>query len=104
MAFFEAIKEGNIDKLRSLLLENPNLLEEKDSRGFPPLIMATYANQKEATNFLIAQGANLDNTDSAGNTALMGLCFKGHLDLAKLLIDSKADLNIQNKTGATALI
>ena len=34
----------------------------------------------------------------------MGVCFKGYSAIAKLLINSGADVNISNFNGATALI
>jgi len=34
----------------------------------------------------------------------MGVCFKGFQNIAKLLIDKGADVNVANYNGATALI
>jgi len=34
----------------------------------------------------------------------MGVCFKGHYDIAKLLIDAGADVNAKNYNESTALI
>ena len=39
-----------------------------------------------------------------GNSALIGVSFKGNLEIVKLLVDNKARLDIQNNTGSTALI
>ncbi|MEQ9164954.1 MAG: ankyrin repeat domain-containing protein, partial [Fulvivirga sp.] len=33
----------------------------------------------------------------------MGVCFKGHDEIAKYLIDNGADVNLQSANGATAL-
>jgi len=65
--------------------------------------MATYSAQYEVTQYLLAAGADVNAQDTAGNTALMGVCFKGHTALAELLIAHGADVNIKNKTGGTAL-
>lgn len=48
--------------------------------------------------------ANLDDTGGEnGRTPLMVACHKGHLAIAQLLLERKADPNIVNKEGVTAL-
>lgn len=34
----------------------------------------------------------------------MGVCFKGYYDLAKLLVENGANVNVKNSMGGTALI
>ena len=48
-------------------------------------------------------GADIDQKDSDGNTALIFAILNTHYDVAKLLIDRGADLNIVNKDGRGAL-
>ena len=50
------------------------------------------------------QPQDINTQDASGNTALMGVCFKGYSAIAKLLIKSGADVNMSNFNGATALI
>ncbi|UWX56646.1 ankyrin repeat domain-containing protein [Maribacter litopenaei] len=66
--------------------------------------MATYYNQLEITQFLLESGADINARDAAGNTALMGVCFKGFFEVAKILIENGAKIDVQNTMGATALI
>ena len=42
--------------------------------------------------------------DASGNTALMGVCFKGYTNLAQKLIEKGANVNERNPMGATCLI
>jgi ankyrin repeat protein len=51
---------------------------------------------------LIASGAEINAKDKDNNTALMWAIEKGHLDIARFLIDKGADLNVQGTS--TALI
>ena len=47
---------------------------------------------------------DIDTQDASGNTALMGVCFKGYDAIAKALIYHGANVNVKNYNGATALI
>jgi len=102
--FFNYIRGGNLKEVREAVEDNPLILEEANNKGFAPLIMATYMQQLDITNELLDQGANVNRQDMVGNTALMGVCFKGHTGLAQTLLDHGAEINLKNSNGATALI
>lgn len=57
-----------------------------------------------ATLNIISNGANIDALDSNGKTPLMYAAELGLFDQTKLLIESKAKLNIQDNLGKTAII
>jgi hypothetical protein len=46
----------------------------------------------------------VDEKDASGNTALMGVCFKGFEEVAKILITAGANVNVRNAMGASCLI
>ena len=100
----ELIKTADIDQLKKLIEKNPGAVDEKDGRGFPAIVLATYGQQVEVTQILIDAGVDIDQKDSAGNTALMGVTYKGNEEIAKLLIEAGADVNAANFTNATPLI
>ncbi len=102
--FYEAIRSGNHKQLEAFLNVNPELANSRDSRGFTPLIFATYFDNEIATKILIDHNAEIDTQDGTGNTALIGVSFKGNEKLAKLLIDNGANINAINSMGTTALI
>ncbi len=99
---FLAIRNGDQETLRALLTEAPQLVAARNERGTPPLTLATYLDNLEATKILLSAGAEIDAADVSG-TALMGVCFKGYLELARLLLASGADVNAKNGNGTTAL-
>ena len=104
MNISEIIRSGQVEALAEVLQSNPGAVNNPDERGFTPLVLATYLNQKEIANTLLDMGADIDVQDAImGNTALMGVCFKGSFELAKLLIDKGADKNLKNANGQTAL-
>ncbi|MGN6618825.1 MAG: ankyrin repeat domain-containing protein [Ilyomonas sp.] len=102
--FFEACRRGDKETVERLYEANPEIIHIKDTRGFTPLIIAVYNNEVEVADFLLNKGARAETRDeNAGNTALMGVCFKGYKELAEKLIEAGADINQRNNQGATAL-
>ena len=85
---FNAIRSQDKANIAIVLKEYPELIQAKDQRGSTPLLLATYYGFK----------------DASGNTALMGVCFKGYPEIAELLIKRGANIDLQNSNNATALI
>ena len=104
MDFFDLIRQGKVEAVVAAISDSPNLISDKDKKGFPPLILASYSDQFEITKLLLEKGADVNALDVAGNTALMGVSFKGYTKIAELLIQKGAEIDIQNLNGATALI
>lgn len=102
-AWFEAARTGDQIVMEKLLSESPNLLNQSDKKGYTALILASYHDHREATLKLLKKGADPCLTDLKGNTALMGVLFKGHKQLMHDLAD-KCDINHRNKEGQTALM
>jgi uncharacterized protein len=104
MNFFDAIRVGNLEEVKAQIAANPTIAQTMDARGFTPLVMATYSAQLPIVKALLMAGADIDEQAASGNTALMGVCFKGSEETVQLLLDHGAAVNIQNQLGATALI
>ncbi|MCW3075280.1 MAG: hypothetical protein JWP69_2349 [Flaviaesturariibacter sp.] len=92
--------EGDVVKMCELF---PELINEQDSKGFSPLIIAVYNNQLPVVSVLLQNGAEVNAQDRSGNTALMGACFKGYKEAAELLVNNGADVNLLNGQNAPAL-
>jgi len=104
MNITDYIRTSNQEALKEAISSNPEIVNQPDERGFTPLVLATYLNQKDVTELLLANGADINAQDAMmGNTALMGVCFKGSHELAKLLVEKGADTTLKNKQGETAL-
>ena len=58
----------------------------------------------EMTYALLNRGIFVDSRDASGNTPLMVACQNGHQGLCQMLVEkAKADLNLKNSKGNTAL-
>lgn len=101
---FEAAKLGRTD-LIPLLVENGADVDAYEARGFTPLILAAYNGQAEAVEALIKAGADPCKPDlNQGNTAQMGVAFKGDDRIAARLLKEKCNVDARNKAGQTALM
>jgi len=127
--FIEAVKRGDVSKVRDLVRANPALLRSRTKRGLSPVLVALYSGQKVAAANLIALGADLDVHDAAASGRLdrvrelverdpslanavsvegfppMGLAaYLGHEEVVEYLISKGADVNFTApSTGFTAL-
>ncbi|WP_207497129.1 ankyrin repeat domain-containing protein [Aridibaculum aurantiacum] len=100
---FDACRRGDVELVEKIYERNPDIIHVEDFKGFTPLIIAVYNNQPAVVDFLLSKGARAEMQDQAGNTALMGVCFRGYIDIAKKLLDVGAEVNQRNYQGATAL-
>jgi len=101
---FDAARLGRTDVIPALLQAGADL-EAADAKGHTPLILASYHGHRAATALLLDYGAGVDRPDATrGNTALMGVAFKGYVDTARLLLDAGADPNVTNRAGQTPLM
>src|SRR5207247_11161104 len=117
--FIEAVKRGDVSKVRDLVRANPALLRSRTKRGLSPVLVALYSGQKVAAANLIALGADLDVHDAAASGRLdrvrelverdpslvnavspegfppMGLAaYLGHEEVVEYLISKGADVNV----------
>jgi ankyrin repeat protein len=101
---FAAARMGRDDVLPALIQAGVDI-EGMGPKGYTALILASYNGQESTTAMLLSYGARVDAGDSErGNTALMGIAFKGYSAIAKILIDGGTDVNARNFAGQTALM
>jgi len=101
---FEAARLGRTDMIEPLLKAGVDL-DGYDTRGFTPLILAAYSGHFDTVETLIDAGANPCKPDAnQGNTAQMGVAFKGEDVIAERLLKAGCDVNARNNAGQTALM
>eukprot|EP00919_Chromeraceae_sp_WS-2016_P057608 GHVR01136572.1.p1 GENE.GHVR01136572.1~~GHVR01136572.1.p1 ORF type:complete len:140 (-),score=16.10 GHVR01136572.1:176-595(-) len=63
-----------------------------------------YPGNNDCMKLLIEKGADVNEIDTYGRTALFWACEHGELDLVKLLIENGADINHKDKKRETPLM
>ncbi|WP_167884446.1 ankyrin repeat domain-containing protein [Leptospira ilyithenensis] len=99
---FDAARKGDLIGFLSLQVTQEEL-EAKNDKGYTALMLSAYNGREDLTNILLGYGANPNSVDHSGNSILMGVSFKGNLQLAKILIQSGADLHYASPKGQTAV-
>lgn len=78
-------------------------LGTKTPEGYTALILSAYDDHPETVKTLLSSGANACAVDRNRNTALMGALFKGGRDIARIMLDTRCDVDQTNNAGKTAL-
>lgn len=101
---FDAARLGRADLVAVLVAAgaDPNA---RDDRGFTPLMLTAYNDQMDTVEALLALHADpcLPDRDQ-GNTAQMGVAFRGYDAMAARLLKAPCNANAANKVGQTALM
>lgn len=99
-ALVGAIRRNDPHALRTALLRGADA-NSVDENGEPVVVLAARTQSWEALRALAElRGTRLDATDRSGADALMYVSLHGQLELARFLVERKAEVN---RTGWTAL-
>ena len=87
-----------------MILEKGNDVNYRDADGYAPLHHSCrYTFDIQNVKALLDRGADKNATTALGHSPLMIAAFNRRTDIARLLLDSQVDLNIQGKDGGSAL-
>lgn len=96
--FFNAVSEGDIERLKTALLPslniNVNALEADRLQGRAALHMAAQTGNVSAIQFLLTHGAEVDLRNSEGETPLHEAAFSAQPKAIRALLDAGADINL----------
>ena len=84
----DAARAGNLEKIKALLKENPDLVFSKDNQSLTPLHKAAFHGHKDVADFLLASGAEVNATNAAGWTPLHLAAGEGYKEVVELLLAS----------------
>lgn len=97
------VRKCDTVSLNKVFKNNPLLINEVNSKGHTPLILAAYKGNIGVVKFLIGKGADL-NLQANEGTALHGASYKGCKEIVFLLLQSGAQVNLQDRNGTTPLM
>ncbi len=100
----EAIRNNEIETVRSLLDNNTSLINAKDENENLPIHIAAEAGNKEIAELLISKGADIEAVGKYKFTALHAALVAKQSDFAGFLIKKGADVNALDAFGRTPLI
>ena len=95
MSLGKTIIYGDKQAVLALLLRGADV-NEIDEYGFRPLVQAAIMEKTDVAGLLLDYGADVDQQDGTGRTALHWAVESHNLPLCKLLLSHKANPNISN--------
>lgn len=99
----DASRSGDLERVRSLLEYNPNLVRSQDDYGRTPLHWAARGVHFEVIKLLIRSGAEVNAQDQGGVTALHSVALRGHNEAAAYLILQGAEMEARTHDGETPM-
>jgi len=98
-----AVQQGNAQRVREILTEDPRLVNMKDETGRTPLHWAARSQNLDIMVLLLDQGADVNAQDDNGIAALHSLVVRGNKEGVELLLRNGADVNIVDTEGTPPL-
>ena len=102
MSLHAAVITGNLEMVLYHIKTGSDLNEKEPEGGSSPLITATVFGQTEAALALINAGADVNQTNNEGSTALHAAAFFCRTEILEALLTHGADKSIKNNAGSTA--
>lgn len=100
---FDTARSGTVEEMKLLVKKNKDTINTLNPAGFTPLILACYRGNTPVAEYLIKNVKDV-NFNSSNGTALASVAVKGDVNLAKLLLENKANPNIADDAGVTPLV
>lgn len=97
----DAAKSGEVEKVRSLLQEDPSLVSSLDENGMTLLDCAAARKQIDVATLLIEKGADVNLTGHGKLTAIHFAALAGSLEIANVLLAHGADPKARAEDGTT---
>ncbi len=105
ISLFEASAVGKFDVVAYMLNLHPDAVNDFADDGFTPLGLACYFGQSEVARYLVLKGAdvNLPSNNGFHVFPIHSAAAGSYNDIARMLIENGAQVNVKQQAGATPL-
>lgn len=105
ISLFEAAAAGKFDAVAHLVATYPNTLDDYADDGFTALGLACYFGQFDVARYLVLKGANVNLQSNNGFNVfpIHSAAAGNYTDIARMLIENGAQVNVVQQAGATPL-
>lgn len=101
----KAIIANDLNRVKALVEEDPEIVHITNSAGEGPLYMASHFGHLPIIEYLVEHGANIDQKENRNDWTALNLAVHGaHTNVVEYLLNAGADWNIPTKYGDTPLI
>jgi ankyrin repeat protein len=102
--FYDAAREGDMAKVKSMLADDPSLVNSHESYlALVPLHGACYGGRLEMVKFLISKGADVNARSREGSAPIVEAVAKNDVEITRYLVAHGADVNTADNNGKTPL-
>ena len=103
---YEASSIGYVNDVKTITQRDPTLVNSFSPDGHTPLGLASFLGHKEVVEHLLQEGAEVNavSRNETGFTALTGAVAGGHVSIAKLLLEKRANVNYRYEEGFAPLM
>jgi ankyrin repeat protein len=102
---FEASAAGKFDVVAHIVFNHPDAVNLYADDGFTPLGLACYFGRSEVARYLVLKGAdvNLPSNNGFNVFPLHSAAAGNYTNIARMLIDNGAQVNVKQQAGSTPL-
>ncbi|MBN1212652.1 MAG: ankyrin repeat domain-containing protein [candidate division Zixibacteria bacterium] len=100
----EAVRNGDVARVRALLQTEPTLLNEKNTEGLTPLNLAAFSGQVAVVEALLDIGADMNIGDNENSQPIHNAAVAGHIPVLELLLARGADIDSRDDNGMTPFL
>lgn len=99
-----AAKNGKLEIVKELVERGANINDAAVKTGKTALMFAAWAGHVVIAQWVIANGADVNQVDNSGDSAIMYAAKRGHINIVQLLIETGANINHVSSYGNFPLL